>query len=336
MGGIADFSARRVDSQRTDRVWTTDQVRERERFAYWHEVCARAFFDLRSERPAGQPFRGTIRQRRLGTIGVSTIDSVDQRVIRRGPEIASTPRSGYCVNLQVGGTSTMRQGRDVVALGAADFALVDASRPFEMGFDGAFQHATFGVDHDQLRPRLADPDAAGLVVRAATPLGALVSAVLREAWLAGSLDGDAAGAVADHVIGMIAVAFGATAEAAERARPHVREARRRRACEWIDRHLADPSIDPARIAAAIGVSTRYLHALFEPTGESVMRSLQRRRLERCHRDLADRARRHRTVADIAFAWGFSDLSHFGRAFKGAFGTTPREWRRLSAARDDVD
>jgi AraC-like DNA-binding protein len=334
MAGGSDSSARGFDSQRTSRYWTTDTVGEAERFSYWHDVCARAFVDLRTERAARQPFRGSIRQRALGHLGVSDVESVDQTVIRKAGEIARSPRAVYFVNLQVAGTSTLSQGRDVVAMAVGDVALIDATRPFEMRFSEAFHQASFKIAHHHLRPRLDDPDAAGVLVRAATPLGALLSGVLREAALASPLEGGAAAALADHVIGMMAVAFSASREAAARARGDVGHAQRHRVCAFIDRNLADAGLDPRTIAAALGMSTRYLHSLFEASGESVMRYLLRRRLERCRQDLQDPARTHRSIADIALAWGFSDLSHFGRTFKAAFGITPREWRKHHAKHDD--
>ena len=44
-------------------------------------------------------------------------------------------------------------------------------------------------------------------------------------------------------------------------------------------------------------------------------------------DARDPRRAHRTIGEIAFAWGFSDLSHFGRRFKAEFGVSPGEYRR---------
>ena len=80
------------------------------------------------------------------------------------------------------------------------------------------------------------------------------------------------------------------------------------------------------MAAAAGVSVRQLHLLFEPTGESFARYVQRRRLE----EVAGGARRPggagRTVAEIAFAWGFADLTTFYRAFRRAYGAAPGELR----------
>src|SRR5262249_52527381 len=101
---------------------------------------------------------------------------------------------------------------------------------------------------------------------------------------------------------------------------------------YLRRHLADPSLSPAIAARALHVSTRYLHALFEPTEESVMRWVLRERLERCRADLADPGRRELSITAIAFGWGFGDFTHFGRAFRAAFGMSPRDWRQAAAAR----
>jgi AraC family transcriptional activator of tynA and feaB len=35
------------------------------------------------------------------------------------------------------------------------------------------------------------------------------------------------------------------------------------------------------------------------------------------------------ISEIAYAWGFNDLSHFNRAFRARFGMTPREWRHTN-------
>jgi AraC-like DNA-binding protein len=33
------------------------------------------------------------------------------------------------------------------------------------------------------------------------------------------------------------------------------------------------------------------------------------------------------IGEIAFSWGFSDLSHFVRRFRAAYGMTPGDYRR---------
>jgi AraC-like DNA-binding protein len=34
-----------------------------------------------------------------------------------------------------------------------------------------------------------------------------------------------------------------------------------------------------------------------------------------------------TVSEIAYAWGFSDMTHFGRKFRRVYGLSPSEYRK---------
>jgi AraC-like DNA-binding protein len=132
------------------------------------------------------------------------------------------------------------------------------------------------------------------------------------------------GSVADTLARLIGIACGAVAAEQSDA---VRAGRLVEAKRYIDRHLADPDLLPASVAASLGISVRTLHALFEPTGTSFARYVLRRRLEECRTALLGNPRR--AVTDIAFAWGFSSLSGFYRAFHAAFGMSPGDLRAMS-------
>ncbi|MFD5128729.1 helix-turn-helix transcriptional regulator [Streptomyces olindensis] len=95
--------------------------------------------------------------------------------------------------------------------------------------------------------------------------------------------------------------------------------------DHIRRHLCDPDMSPAGIAAAHFMSVRYPHKLFEQEGVTVGEWIRTQRLERCRRDLL-RSPGH-AVATVARRWGFVSPSHFNRAFRAAYGMPPREWRR---------
>ena len=106
----------------------------------------------------------------------------------------------------------------------------------------------------------------------------------------------------------------------------------RRLQHAIERNLHDPDFAPARAADANGISERYLHRLFETTGESFASTLRDRRLLRCRQDLADPAEAHQTVSEVAFRCGFTDAAHFSRAFRERFGLSPRAFRQAEAER----
>ena len=106
-------------------------------------------------------------------------------------------------------------------------------------------------------------------------------------------------------------------------RRSVRAARLEQAKRYIDQHLAEPDLDPATTAAALGISTGHLHRLFEPTGTSFAQYVQRSRLLKCRDSLGSVSGAGRSVADIAFGWGFNSLATFYRAFAREFGSSPR-------------
>jgi AraC-like DNA-binding protein len=103
--------------------------------------------------------------------------------------------------------------------------------------------------------------------------------------------------------------------------------------EMIRRRAGQPGIDPARVAAQLGMSVRYLHRLLEPTGRTFSEHLLERRLGYALAKLRDPNCCVR-IADIARDCGFSDISHFNRSFRRAFGDTPYGVRVRAARRRD--
>ena len=92
-------------------------------------------------------------------------------------------------------------------------------------------------------------------------------------------------------------------------------------------HLPNPDLGLNETAAALGISPRYVNSLLADEDTSFQRFVLAERLERCKRDLAAPAHAHRHIGEIAFAWGFNDLSHFGRVFREHYGLSPRDWRQ---------
>jgi AraC-like DNA-binding protein len=129
------------------------------------------------------------------------------------------------------------------------------------------------------------------------------------------------GMVADLLASALATTAGSDVEPSSLARLHLERAR-----HHIDRHLADPALDPSHVAHGVAISVRYLHQLFAAEGTSPARQILVGRLERASRQLRDPARRHHTVTQVAFGCGFRDAAHFSRTFRRHFGMPPSEYR----------
>lgn len=93
-----------------------------------------------------------------------------------------------------------------------------------------------------------------------------------------------------------------------------------------DRHLTNAELDCAAVAAALKLSPRYINQLLEAEGTSLSRYIWRQRLDRAASDLRNPAWSRRSISVIAMSHGFNDLSHFSKAFRQAFGTSPRDYR----------
>jgi AraC-like DNA-binding protein len=160
-------------------------------------------------------------------------------------------------------------------------------------------------------------------VPGASPLGSLLGAAVDAATAQAPLLADALGeAVLRNLCGLVALACGASDEDVDQGRESMRSAQLTAAKRYVDLHLADPGLTPASAAAALGISTRQLHRLFQPSGSTFARYVLRQRLLRCRDTIAGATGTSRSVLDIAFGWGFNSMATFYRAFVSEFGGPP--------------
>lgn len=96
---------------------------------------------------------------------------------------------------------------------------------------------------------------------------------------------------------------------------------------YVDAHASDPALNADAIAAAHNVSVRHLYNVWQAEDTSLANWILDKRLGRARVLLTDPTKAHLTVAAIGRSCGFVDATHFGRRFRAAYGSTPREWRR---------
>ncbi len=96
---------------------------------------------------------------------------------------------------------------------------------------------------------------------------------------------------------------------------------RARAERYIRANLRDHSLNVARIAGALGCSTRYVHLAFSRDGVTASRYIWSSRLEQCQREIMGNAVPS-NLTHLALTWGFRSGAHFSRSFKRAFGIAP--------------
>lgn len=105
----------------------------------------------------------------------------------------------------------------------------------------------------------------------------------------------------------------------------VKAARLRAIKAEIAAQLRDPQLNIDQVAHRCGISARYIRLLFKEAGASFSSHVLGLRLDHAHRLLVHPGA-PRTIATIAYACGFGDLSYFNRTFRQRFGMTPSELR----------
>jgi AraC-like DNA-binding protein len=306
---------------------STDDVPERDRFATWAETVHSAFALEAAPLPGvSAPFRGRFSGRTSGPLLHFSVAADAHRIAGRALGNTRRPQDGYRIyrEASVGAWFRLPNMEGVTRTG--DLVVYDSDLPLQTLPRDGYRHEMLIVPKLLLDPHLpASGRPLAMMLSGRNGVEALAASYL-DALIRNwdSIPEAAMGSAADMLARLIGIACGAAAAAQPDA---VRAGRVVEAKRYINRHLADPDLSPAGTAAALGISVRALHLLFEPTGISFARHVTRRRLEECRAALL--AGPTRQVTDIAFAWGFNNLSNFYRAFQAEFGMSPGEQRAAS-------
>ncbi|MGE0737418.1 MAG: helix-turn-helix domain-containing protein [Alphaproteobacteria bacterium] len=303
---------------------STATVAPTERLDYWREIICGAFVDLRLQPQQNRIFDGSFSARALGGLLLARVEADSHGVVRSKRSNADC----FLVGFHVAGDGIYSQGGRTSHVRPGEMSILDGTRPFEIFFPARFTTLTLKIPYSALHARLRDPDAV-----TASPLldqyginrlvGAYLQNLSREVFTARV---DVREAVADNLCELIAIAGNQAQVDGKHGAPGsvLFEAMLRH----IDFNLADPDLSPRAAAEHFGISVRYVHKLFEPSGTTFNQLLLDRRLQRCFEDLARATPRRKIISTIAYNWGFNDLSYFGRAFRRKFGCVPSDCLNL--------
>ena len=230
---------------------------------------------------------------------------------------------------QLDGQATVEQHGRRNAIVVGDFCLVDLSQPFRVEIGrGTVQtvHLPLSMLRDAI-PRLDDVSAVGLHGHLSS-VGYL--RVLFQEMFAhpAGLSDAVADRLADALPHMLAAAI-ESMDVSAVSPPRLRQYHKRQVRQFVREHMADPALCVDMIAKGVGLSASHLFELFSDEDVTLMRWVRLERLTRCQRELSDARLRHRSIAQVAQAWGFGDMTNFSRSFRENFGVSPRKFRELA-------
>lgn len=307
--------------------FSTDDLPPGERFAAWRDGVVRRRMDMEFVDLSADGLRFTLELLVLGPVAAGLIRGTPSRFIRRpgdgldGFSLVATRSGRFAVVLQ-GKRHELATGAAVLfdhRLGS-ELVCLDDSETWSLSLPRqALRHLL--PDLDTLAERVIAADDPGLRLLAGYLDVLFGLDDLHEPELAGV-----------HVADLAASLLGCRRPFGGRGEGGQRAARLQAALDIIGRASADFALDPAGVAARLGVSVRYLHRLLQDSGRTFTEHLLAVRLDRALRLLRDPRLADRRISDIALEAGFSDLSHFNRRFRRRFGETPSAARLARAPR----
>lgn len=311
-------------------VFSTDHVHPRDRFAYWHEVACRDVVEHDSRPECRGTFRAELRAGSIGALDLVGFQTSGMGVDHATRHLSHTKGDEIFLCRQFRQSLALEQNGRQVVLEPGDITLIDPSLPYRGRFSDGSDVLVIKVRRALLESRLGQTRDL-LARKPATAEGRLASAYLAMLPSHGEIAGPAEGLVEAHLLDLIALSFGRAANEAAPRHSSARSLVRMRLHAEIEARLTDPALRAGSVAEAAGVSVRYANAVLSDDDTSLTHLIQTRRLARCRQALEDPAQAHRTVSEIAYGWGFSDMTHFGRRFKAAYGVLPSECRRAKTA-----
>jgi AraC-like DNA-binding protein len=303
------------------------------RAAAWCEHYSHTVFRASIEPADNASFYATVASRALPGLQLLSCRYTAARIVRTHEMIADGNDDFSLFVNQAGKVTVSARGREVT-LCQNEAVLISSSEAVMLDRDSLGESIAIRIPYSMLSPLVVDVDDAVMhrISRDTVALRLLTS------YSSTLLDDDqmvAAPAlrhhVATHVHDLVALALGATREAADVARARgMGAARLREAKVYIIENACRRDISIGGVAAHLGVTPRHLQKLFENDGTTFSAFLLARRLARAYRMLCEPRSAQRRVSAIAYDVGFGDLSYFNRSFRRVYGATPMDIRETFA------
>lgn len=305
----------------------TGQVAASDRAGYWSDWIRRMFHGLQSDSYGDTEFDGRMRSLRAGEVVLTRLEATRHRVTR-GPALVRSADSG-CLKIvapYVGCAGVEQKGRETWVT-PDQWSIYDTTDSYAVANPVRVDHLIVMLPKSHLQERglALDP----LMARRLGGSGGVARLALetmRSAYRElPTMSGAAAHGVGEAITQFVHLAL---LELAGIATPQSqREALRERIKQHVSAHLGDPALCVDSVALALGCSRRQLYNAFAEEADGVAGYILHRRLEACRRSFDDVGNAQRSITDIAFSFGFSNMAHFSRAFRARLGMAPSDYRR---------
>lgn len=315
-------------------IFSTDSVHPRDRFDYWHSLACKQIVGHDSVPDNRLTFQAEIRAAKFGKLDLVEFRNSPMQVSHTFAHVDRTSPGMAFLCLQLSGSVLIVQNGREVNLDAGTLMLLEPLLPYDATFSRGSRTLLIKAPRRELRARVGR--SRELTGRRVTPEriddGLALSAAGKLPSLVGRTAAVTEEVVGAHVLDLIGLSIARTIGNAPGRVSNPRALLLGQIRSVVEANLTDPELDGQKVAGIVGITLRYANALLAEQDTSLLRLIMARRLSRCRFALEDPNQAPRTIAEIAQGWGFTDMTHFGRCFKAAYGLAPREYQKAAQSR----
>lgn len=302
-------------------AYSTISVEPFRRFEYWIDVVCQHCVPASSKQLKDKPFDGQLVVNPVGSVEITKMVaplhswSRDEIHLRRGPD------DDLWIAYMESGQGILSQGGREARLVKGDLVLYDAARPFKFTLETEAEGIyLIRLPRHSLVHRCpgAERLTARVIDNCQVEASPLRSMILQATTC--NFDKMRSGAAAQFGSTLLDLAAITLEFQISSAKPVYERSLYDKMIAYIQKHIEDPDLCLADLAEAHCVSPRTVTRIFASRRQTAISMVWKLRLEAAQEALIEGRARSVTVA--AFDYGFSDVSHFSRAFRKAFGYAP--------------
>lgn len=301
-------------------------------FESWHQSTCRDFSTTECEIPTDVVFSGSVKSWRSGSLAFGDVAAkskgANMPLIRRQTDIRKDPRDHIMLYVVTKGEIGLGQSGRSVFVQNGDVVLYDQAKPFRIEFIEDARGLVMAIPRAHATTRLGNlTDLTACSIPRQTQAAKFTRSIISQ--FQPSTDGDMMDISPKMEASALDLIFGSIEHYFQgplRLSQGHRKDQLRKIKDYLVGNLADTDLSVDTICAVQAISPRSLNRLFSTEGTTPMRWLWQTRLEEAYRRIMRGG--IYSITDVAYDTGFTDVSHFSRAFKKAFGQTPSSLLQL--------
>jgi len=306
--------------------WSTDDVPPSARFDYYAEVLSAAQTPMSVFSDSTRAFAAAMTMIDLGGVSVMRQSGSGNGARRVRRDIEHSGERSFHLLASLATDWTM-QHRGALQLRPGQAVLFDSDLPYDLNIANPYEFVHIRFTNAWMQQWLPSPAAlVGRTISAEKGWGRALTAFALQLSPQAVTDSPLPTSMLTDQLGSLLAL-----SAHERASPQPPTPGDRALCDRAREAVAqcsqNPSLTAAGIAAELGVSVRTMHRSLAVVGETFGGVVIEARVSAAVRMLESPLFRRLATAEVGRRAGFSDPSHFVRAFRARVGQTPLQFRR---------